>query len=314
MDNITKKPFLEKCSQIANVILFVLPILTDLLGLISFFTPNLQTFINNTFGVIPCITIIATLNIVLIANIFFVLEKYISKKTNKTTNFFEGYKNLLETYTSYLTDFETVCEKITSVEELYSETSDCLKTLVDKIKEILNDVTGEKIRVCIKAFPEKYEHHDVNQMELMTFCRSDTDLKRSKMEQKDRIKVHENTDFKLIMLNTYPYFAFNDLKNFKNETKTDYENSSSDWEKKYNATIVYPISKCVGVKDGKNLYHILGFICVDSLSTNAFSVDIGPMCIKFIASLSFMLYIFLDKCITYRETLENNKEGMCVTK
>ena len=314
LDNITKKPLVEKCSRIANAILFIFPILTDLLSVISLFTPKLQSLISSTFGTVPCITIIVILNVVLVANTFLVLDKKISNRVNKAFDFFEGYRNLLETYTTYLTDFENDCEKIASVEGLYFETSHCLKTLIDKIRDVLVDVTGEKIRVCIKAFPEKYEHHDVTQMELMTFCRSDKSLKESALERKDRIRVNKNTDFKLIMLEAYPYFAFNNLKNFKNETKTDYENSSSKWEKKYNATIVYPISKCIGVSEGKDLYQVLGFICVDSPSTNAFSTDVGPMCIRFIASLSYMLYIFLDKCITCREMLENTNERKCVTK
>lgn len=317
MDNITKKSSIKTLSKISNIVLFIFPLLADLLGIAALFISNLQVWINDKIGTVSGVVIIAILNVVFLFNIVFIMEKKETKKSNKSKKFLEGYGQLLKNYTDYLTGFENKCADISTVEDLYEETSKCLKTLIDEIGSILSDATGSKIRVCIKAFPEKYTHRDVTQMKLMTFCRSDKTLMESARERKDRIEVQKNTDFKLIMLNTYPYFAFNNLKNFENETKTEYENSSSKWEKKYNATIVYPISKCIGTEGGKDLFQVLGFICVDTLSTKAFSAEVGPMCIKFIASLSCILYIFLDKCISYREKIEinnTNTERECVSK
>lgn len=145
-------------------------------------------------------------------------------------------------------------------------------------------------------------------MELMTLCRSDKTLVESATELQERIPVHKNTDFKLIMVETYPYFAFNNLKNFEKETRTEYENTTDHWEKKYLATIVFPISKCISSHKEKESFEVLGFLCVDTLSTQAFSGDVGPMCIDFVESLSYLLYAFLDKCIQYREALEQTQQ------
>ena len=62
-----------------------------------------------------------------------------------------------------------------------------------------------------KAFPEKYDHHDVFKMQLITFCRSDKSLVEPATERTARVPVHKNTDFKLIMIETYPYFSFDNL-------------------------------------------------------------------------------------------------------
>ena len=119
------------------------------------------------------------------------------------------------------------------------------------------------------------------------------------MERNDRIQVDGNTDFKMIMANAYPYFAFNGLSNFEKETHTKYENTTLDWSKKYQATIVYPISKKIDRKGGKDIYTILGFLCIDTLSVDAFAQDIGVLCLPFVESVTHLLYTFLDKTLHY---------------
>ena len=171
--------------------LFVFPLLADLLGVASLFISNLQDWINDKIGTVSGVVIIAILNFVFLFNIVFIMEKKATKKSNKSKKFLEGYGRLLKNYTDYLTGFENKCAEISPVEDLYEETSKCLKTLIDEIGSILSDATGSKIRVCIKAFPEKYTHRDVTQMKLMTFCRSDKTLMESARERKDRIEVQK---------------------------------------------------------------------------------------------------------------------------
>lgn len=90
----------------------------------------------------------------------------------------------------------------------------------------------------------------------------------------------------------------------------EYQNSTKDWEKKYNATIVHPISKCISNQKSQEKYEILGFLCADTLKTNAFSADFGTACQVFLASIAFLLYIFLDKCILYREKIEKKQSNI----
>ena len=304
MDNIKKKSFMQKITNICKYVSIIVPVVADIFGIIAFFAKGIQNWINNAVGIIPYIIVIVVVNILLIANIFVFVEKTTGVKANKAKKFIDGYKKILKNYTNSLVDYEEKCRSVASIDELYNNTSSCLKALVDDTGDVLSKITGKKVRACVKAFPEKYTHHDIFKMELMTICRSDRLLSESIVERQDRIPVHENTDFKLIMVETYPYFAFNNLLNFEKETKTEYENTTKHWEKKYLATIVFPISKCFSTHNGKESFEVLGFLCVDALSTQAFSGDIGPMCIDFVESLSYLAYEILDKCIQYRETLE----------
>ena len=308
MDNIKKKTSLQVITDVSKYISVTVPAIVDIFGVVALFASGLQRWIDTHIGSVASIIIIAVLNLLLVANIFVIVEKTTGMRANKAVHFISGYKKFLEHYTGYLLYFEDQCKKITSVEELYSTTSSCLKALVDDVSDVLSRTTGKKVRACIKAFPEKYEHHDTFRMELMTFCRSDKTLIESAEERASRVPVHENTDFKLIMVGTYPYFAFNNLKNFKKETKIEYENSTEKWDKKYLATIVFPISKHISTYKSKDSFEVLGFLCVDTINTQAFSGDVGPMCIDFIASLSHLLYTFLDKAIQCRDALESKQQ------
>lgn len=304
MDNISKKRPLSTIAKIANICQIIFPVIVDFLGLISLFTSALNNWISTNIGLVPSIIIITILNVVLIANVIFLVDRKLSNKINITFEFILGYERLLKLYMENVIDFDEQRKNISTVEDLYSCVSEHLKTLIDEMNKILCKATGKDTRICVKAFPEIYNHTDTSKMELMTFCRSDKSLSQSNIERKDRVNVKENTDFDLIMSEEYPYFAFNNLQNYLQETQTEYRNTTIDWHEKYNATIVFPISKCIAIKRGKETHQILGFICADTLSLDAFTSDTGTHCVKFLSSVSFLLYIFLEKCIEYRKMLE----------
>ena len=308
MDNIRKKTFIKTVTPICRYVSVGIPLLVDALGIIALFVDKLHDWINKNLSVGIAIIIIVILNMLLIANIFVFVEKTTGQKADKVAYFISGYKKILKDHSNCMVAFDKKCQSINSVEELYKDTSIYLKDFVDEAKNVLSKATGEKIRVCIKLFPEKYSHHDTFAMELMTFCRSDKTITESAIERRERIPVHKNTDFKMIMIQAYPYFAFDNLRNFKNVTKMEYENTTENWDKKYLSTIVFPISKCISTHRGKESYEVLGFLCADTLSTHAFSGDIGIMCSDFVESLSDLLCVFLDKCIEYREVLEKNSQ------
>lgn len=307
MDNISKRSFLQKCAKFFSFILYAVPGTADAIGILSFVFPDIQNLLSSLIGANSIIVLAIINNVVLVGNIIFSIERQSRKKQDKSLTFINGYDNLLRNYADYLLAFEEKCDSITKIDDLYWESSHCLKTIIDNVRDIISDITGEKIRVCVKSFPEKYGHNDITKMELVTFCRSDKSLRDSIIERNDRISVNDNTDFKHIMSGTYTYFAFNGLESFEKETKTPYQNSTPGWEKRYKATIVYPISKKIGMSHGRAKYEILGFLCIDTLSTKAFSADNSETCIKFISSISSLMYIFLDKCITYREKIERKQ-------
>ena len=73
MDNITKNSWVNVCTKIANISLFVFPIIVDVLGFISLFTTAINTWIDEHLGTVSSIVIIVILNVVMLFNIFFVL-------------------------------------------------------------------------------------------------------------------------------------------------------------------------------------------------------------------------------------------------
>lgn len=145
MDNIKKKTVLQNVTTMCKYISIVIPAIVDIFSVVALFASGLQNWINNIIESTACIIIIiVVVNILLIANIFVFVEKTIGIKTNKATKFIDGYTKILKNYTEYLTHFEDTCKTITSIEELYSETSTCLKTFVDDVKEVLSKITGKK--------------------------------------------------------------------------------------------------------------------------------------------------------------------------
>lgn len=307
MDNVNKKSVLQKCTYFVKHTMLIFPILVDILGIVSLFTNSLQQWIDKNIGVGSCITIITILNIVLLGAIFIVLNDKAMQKSDKANQYIEGYDKILKRYSECFSDFENNIQVQSDVENLYETATKSLKEIVDKIRNIISEITDSNIRVCIKAFPKKYSNLNLDEMEIFTFCRSDNSLKESVMEHSDKVKVCENTDFKLIMMKStsYPYFAFNGLLNFEKETGMKYENSTDEWDRKYIATIVYPISRHTETIRGREYFNTLGFLCIDTLDENAFAASDGRMCIKFLSSISHLLYIFLDKCIIYKEDIEN---------
>ena len=233
----TTKNRIRYAADFASWILVLIPVLSDIIGLFSFFVPSISAWMDKQVDSSAHGLIYAILNSVLLFSIILLVERRSKNRIERTSRCIEGYNKLLKKYSEYLIEFDDRCEKIQTVDSLYKETTECLKTIVDESKEILCDLTAEKIRVCVKSFPTRYSHKDISQMELVTFCRSDKSIHESERERGYRIKVSENTDFKSIIGESYPYFAYNGLTSYSKNQNSNYENSSKRWEKKYNATI-----------------------------------------------------------------------------
>ena len=72
--------------------------------------------------------------------------------------------------------------------------------------------------------------------------------------------IGENTDFKEILVKNKKVFSHNNLASLSGKL---YENSSSEWQSRYNATIVVPIKS---KPDGKKNTVYYGFLTADSLN------------------------------------------------
>lgn len=206
------------------------------------------------------------------------------------------------------------------VGKLTDDTKEFLKTTLDYLCQILQKNTGEKVCACIKLIENSgvATGIDKEKATVITFCRSrNTDKKRKANDgvHQKSIKIKENTDFYDILdedsENTNSYFYQGNLPQYdKALRKTDkkYRNTTEDYEKYYLGTIVVPIrvhkSHLYYVNENSG-YDIVGFLCVDSLSTNAFRSEEFDKNnnTNIVKSFAAEIYIILNKYNLYLQRI-----------
>ena len=161
-----------------------------------------------------------------------------------------------------------------------------LESLLDYLCEILESFTGKEIHGCIKLIgntQDKDKNINLMTATVKTFCRSkNTQPERVSNDQnnKEPERIIENSDFYDILdpnnnLSNSCFYQSNLLEYSKNLRKSGkkYKNTTEDWEEFYRSTIVAPIrvaNEHLFFNNLNNGYHVVGFLCVDSMSTEAF--------------------------------------------
>jgi hypothetical protein len=141
-------------------------------------------------------------------------------------------------------------------------------------------VTGAKCRVCIKQMHVYQPDEDTprtgeagpRDMVVRDLARSRGTWSRPHMEPD---YVSDNTDFELILLREERYFFSNDLRRetpYKNSHWDDTTVANRKYE--YLSTIVWPIRRQIHEPSSPTRYRLLGFLCVDSLTPDAFDIEI----------------------------------------
>jgi len=158
------------------------------------------------------------------------------------------------------------------------------KNICDAISELFQTIFNEQAAVCIKLTnTNSISNKDIDQWKLETIARSNsTNPDRSAYDSKD-CYVKDNSDFYIIVSDSYKdnLFASQNLQNindtFREVYHMEYRNSrtlenGTDYLEYYHSTIVVPIrikrcnvSKILAMPEGID-YHILGFLCIDSMS------------------------------------------------
>ena len=212
----------------------------------------------------------------------------------------QKYYQLLHDYRNVINDLECSYKKgkLTD-EQLTVMVTRFLENSLDYLVDTLSEMSGQVISGCVKAIIGgncnriSYEEAKVN-----TFVRShNTNPSRRSLDQRDEKEVflRDNTDFMDIVAEDRnkddPVFYQPNLKRYAEQLKEIgkvYRNSTPHWDEYYIGTIVAPIriaSKRLfyldnnfskrRAKKGKkhSVYYTLGFLCVDSLSEEAFSWD-----------------------------------------
>lgn len=204
-----------------------------------------------------------------------------------------------------------------------------LEDALDYLVETLNNMTGQKVSACVKAIIggncKRISYEDAK---VKTFVRSkNTDPARRSLDQQDEqgILIRENTDFMYIVAEDRSkgdsVFYQPDLKEYKKQLRAvgkDYLNSTPHWEKYYIGTIVAPIriaSKRLFYldkgkskkKNRKSVYYTLGFLCVDSLSENAFTWEQKDNYTYIVKSYAAAMFNILSKNQFYLTRIQENR-------
>lgn len=194
--------------------------------------------------------------------------------------------------------------------------------LLDCTADTFKNILGVDVRVCIKCLDyTKADEDDPSKMNMITFARSGyQNIFDIMKEHKSPIKIKDNTDFSEIVQSANnkrqrQYFYEKNLKEFDAKLKEkgdSYKNSNLMWEKDYITTIVCPIRLQLnaGDENGNLTYRLIGFLCIDSLDVEAFDNIYSDFCFDLFKGLADILYVFLDKFITYyNQILEERREN-----
>lgn len=201
-------------------------------------------------------------------------------------------------------------------------TSDCID-IMNKLSRILSESMRCKVRTCIKLNDFIKENEtDIHDIKLITFARSGNEgVNAAFKEQSNTIKVIENTDFEYIFKineiyeeNRIHYFYQKDLKKYDKKLRKEsngtkmYKNSDKHWRKRYNTTIVMPMRYLKSSNKDEALYDIVGFLCVDAKKSGSFENKNFYFTVEFLKGVSDILYSYLNSCITYYKSIDEEDE------
>ena len=207
---------------------------------------------------------------------------------------------------------------------LTQETQSFLEDALDYLCDVLEANTGEKICACVKLIENtgNATNIDKDKATVITFSRSkNTDKTRKSNDEKQNksISIKDNTDFYDILdensSNTNSYFYQSDLVQYAKDLEKvgkEYRNTTKHYERYYRGTIVAPIRilrKRLHYVDENNGYNIIGFLCVDSLSTNAFrnKDDDREDYSNIVKSFAAEIYIILNKYNYYLQKINKGE-------
>ena len=234
-------------------------------------------------------------------------------------NYHKLTHNCRDIYFDTMHNHKTKKENITTLTEGIKQ--NC-SVILDNLCELMNDYTGQEVNACIKLVSYINDDEDVvsenmQDITLSTLCRShNSSTERGNYEEKRPIKLVDNTDFLDIIDNvngsTKNYFYKGNLKEYDQQLKNagkSYCNTHLNWERFYIGTIVVPIQiqfRRLYYTQKNNACHVIGFLCVDSLSPNAFDDKQENFNVDTVKSYADLLYILLGQYKYYLKKINES--------
>lgn len=281
--------------------LFNLKKVRDFLINHNILSQNVVDFIyNNSNGIISILLLIALIFLIILIRKTGKKELTTSNATynmvNKLHNEFvhklrDGISNL------YLKN-ERVIElrnqnNIEAIKEVQGRAFDNLiidlQCFVDLISDYLSSYNKDTISTCIKIINSDQDNIDDLNKTARTLVRS-KNTKRKRIRSNENVTLGKNTDFKYLCDGTNIWYHSADLKTKFNNGEYENEAKTSDWQGKYNSTIVVPI-RHYNIENNNN--DILGFICIDSQNIMKNWDNESSFELQFLAIFADLIYTYI---------------------
>jgi len=208
-----------------------------------------------------------------------------------------------------------------TIEFIEEERNRIIKNVLERLCKVFHKTIGYEVRSCMKILG--FQGNDNNEIQIIDRAKltsanavvetkfrskNSTDVNEDANEPK---KVDRNTDFAEILFEFKDYFYSGNLPEYEkalNKVGKKYKNTTANWEKYYRATIVVPIR--ISNEENDKEYQIMGFLCVDTMSTTAFKHEEEEIAVSIVKTFADGLYAYLDHCRHFDKLLENvNKKG-----
>jgi hypothetical protein len=185
------------------------------------------------------------------------------------------------------------------------------KAICDDIHRFFKTILKTDVSVCIKSIvTETLMNNDINTWKVTTLARN-TECANSRSQNDDTpALVSENTDFQTILAEESgqeDWFAIPNLEKHiaagrkGGGTGEVFKNSTPNYIEKYKSVIVVPIrikseyvSTSISIPDSKRHHHVIGFLCIDSLTTFDDKIMLFEAAIHFLKAFGDSIYTLFE--------------------
>lgn len=272
---------LSENANIIGAISGLLSILSVLCSVIAYFLNNFVNISLVAWLIITVVTLIITITICVL--------RIFAEKAQSTIICTEYY-GLLHDFRNGINELE--CQFGNCIlssdkqEQLTDKVKSLIKEAVDHLVCTLEYISKNKISACVKLIdysPQKKQNPKDNMVS--TFVRdSKCPTNRRAVDESAKtksVRINDNTDFSYFFDSNDPsqfdssVFYVNNLIEYDQRVKSKggYQNTTPRWQEYYIGTAVVPIrikTKRIKLRENSEDYTLLGFLCVDSKSSNVF--------------------------------------------
>lgn len=205
------------------------------------------------------------------------------------------------------------------VEILTKMTKDYLTKSLDYLCEIISSSSREEVSACIKVIDNVGGNGNainIDEALIRTFCRSrNTDGERISRDtiygNSTSVKIIDNTDFSDILSGELgSSFYQQDLLDYSKKLEQAgkvYKNTTPQYWKFYRGTVVAPIrvaKEHLFFVDSDEDFDVIGFLCVDTLSTNVFRQKDKKFYTRIVKAFAAETYVILNKYNFYLKKIK----------